>query len=183
MDRAADLDSALDFVIGRIAQQAIQSGEPLNDEEHLLLRYMSSSAVASFDPETNLVPRNITYERVCTLAKTAYLHDRRANPKTLDWEFAFAVFALNGHPMWGLLQQAGLKHRRPWRDQFLLVVTAVLFAVVPILVELHWVVEVGFACAIVVLAYLASRRMEKRRLQREIESYRVASGVVRAVRS
>jgi hypothetical protein len=43
MDRTADLESALSFVIGRIAEQAKLSGEPLNDEERLLLNYLPSS--------------------------------------------------------------------------------------------------------------------------------------------
>src|SRR5437879_7108677 len=96
MDRTADLDSALSFVIGRIAEQAKLSGEPLNDEERLLLNYLPSSPTTYPDLEMPvLVPRNINLERVCALGKAAYQQDRQVNPTSLDWEFAFAVFTLN----------------------------------------------------------------------------------------
>jgi hypothetical protein len=39
MDRAADLHSARNFVIGQIAEQAERQGEPLSDEQRLLLRH------------------------------------------------------------------------------------------------------------------------------------------------
>ena len=104
MDRTADLDSALSFVIGRIAEQATVSGKPLSDEQRLLLNYLPSETPANWDPEFPvLVPRNINLERVCALGKAAYLHDRQLNPSSLDWEFAFAVFTLNRPPMGGLL--------------------------------------------------------------------------------
>jgi len=77
MDRTADLDSALSFVIGRIAEQATVSGKPLSDEQRLLLNYLPSETPANWDPEFPvLVPRNINLERVCALGKAAYLHDR-----------------------------------------------------------------------------------------------------------
>jgi hypothetical protein len=127
MDRTADLDSALSFVIGRIAEQAKLSGEPLSDEQRLLLNYLPSSGPANWDPEIPLlVPRNINLERVCGLAKAAYQYDRQVNPASLDWEFAFAVFTLDRHPMGGLLQWAGMKPRRPRWDGLLLIVTALL---------------------------------------------------------
>src|SRR5213080_17628 len=76
MDRTADLDSALSFVIGRIAEQATVSGKPLSDEQRLLLNYLPSETPANWDPEFPvLVPRNINLERVCALGKAAYLHD------------------------------------------------------------------------------------------------------------
>jgi hypothetical protein len=37
MDRTADLDAALGFVIGRIEEQAMRSGEPLNEDHPFLL--------------------------------------------------------------------------------------------------------------------------------------------------
>ena len=55
MDRAADLDSARNFVIGRIAEQAKRSGEPLSDEQRLLLNFLPSAALASWDPEIPLL--------------------------------------------------------------------------------------------------------------------------------
>jgi len=73
MDRTADLDSALSFVIGRIAEQAKVSGEPLSDEQRLLLNYLPSETPANWDPEFPvLVPRNINLERICALGKAAY---------------------------------------------------------------------------------------------------------------
>src|SRR5712671_1346916 len=105
MDRTTDLDSALSFVIGRIAEQAKLSGEPLSDEQRLLLNYLPSSALANWHPEMPvLVPRNIDLERVCALGKAAYQYDCQTNPASLDWGFAFAVFMLYRHPMRGLLR-------------------------------------------------------------------------------
>jgi hypothetical protein len=181
MDRTADLDSALSFVIGRIAEQAKLSGEPLNDEERLLLNYLPSSPTAYPDPEMPvLVPRNINLERVCALGKAAYQQDRQVNPTSLDWEFAFAVFTLNRHPMGGLLQLAGMKLRRPRWDGLRLIVTALLpIAAVVLLVwnadeNLFRSVGIGLACvAIMLFMFFASRRIEKQRLREEIERCRL----------
>src|SRR5207249_12173569 len=108
MDRTADLDSALSFVIGRIAEQAKVSGEPLSDEQRLLLNYLPSETPANWDPEFPvLVPSNINLERVCALGKAAYLPDRQLNPSSLDGEPAFAVFTLNRPLMGGLLRWSG----------------------------------------------------------------------------
>jgi hypothetical protein len=135
MDRTADLDSALRFVIGRIAEQAKLSGEPLSDEQRLLLNHLPSSTQANWDPEIPvLVPRNINLERVCALGKAAYQHDGQVNPASLDWEFAFAVFTLDRHPMGGLLQWAGMKPRRPRWDGLLLIVRALLPIVAVVLI-------------------------------------------------
>ena len=113
MDRTADLDSALGFVIRRIAEQAKLSGESLSEEQRLLLKYLPSETPANWDPEfLVLVPRNINLERVCALGKAAYLYDRQVNPSSLDWEFAFAVFTLNRHPMGGGSSTMG-RHETP----------------------------------------------------------------------
>jgi hypothetical protein len=80
----------------RLAEQAKLSGEPLSDEQTFVARPPSllSSAPANWHPEIPvLVPRNINVERVCALG------DRQVNPASLDWEFAFAVFTLDRHPM------------------------------------------------------------------------------------
>ena len=182
MDRTADLEAGLRFVSGRIVEQAALSGDPLNDEQRLLLNYMPSSPVASFDPETTLVPRNINYERLCALGKAAYLSDRQVNPTSLDWEFAFAVFTLNRHPMWGLLKWAGLKYRRPWWDQLLLIVAALLFVLLLMLAawNVPWtalqLIGIGFGCVALLLSmHFVSRRIEERELEKEIERYRLAS--------
>jgi hypothetical protein len=109
MDRTADLDAALSFVISRIAEQAKLSGEPLSEQQRLLLSYLPSPTPAVWYPGIpEMVPRNIDLERVCELGNAAYTHDRHVNPASLDWEFAFAVFALNRHPMRGLLQWTGM---------------------------------------------------------------------------
>src|SRR5207249_11519272 len=104
MDRTADLDSALSFVIGRIAEQATVSGKPLSDEQRLLLNYLPSETPANWDPEFPvLVPRNINLERVCALGKAAYLHDRQLNPYLSHRKFAIAVYTLNSPSIGGLL--------------------------------------------------------------------------------
>ena len=85
MDRSTDLDSALRFVIDRIAEQAKLSGEALNDEQLLLLNYLPSSPTTYWDPEMPvLVPRNIELERVCALGKAAYQHDWQLNQESLN---------------------------------------------------------------------------------------------------
>jgi hypothetical protein len=180
MDRTTDLDSALRFVIGRIGKQAMLSGEPLSEEQHMLLNYLPSSTPANWGPEIiSPIPRNINYERVCALAKTAYLIDRQANPESLDWEFAFAVLTLNRHPIWGLLHLAGMKNRKPLRDQFLLILTGLLpvMAVILVLWKTPWSlfksVAIGSGClAIMVLMYFASRRGEEQQLEEDIERCR-----------
>src|SRR5215475_4083741 len=122
MDRTADLDSALSFVVGRITEQAQLSGQPLNEQQRLLLNYLPSSATTNWDPEIPvLVPRNINLERLCELGKAAYQHDRQVNPASLDWEFAFSVLRLNRHAMAGLLQLGGMKPRRPRWDRLRLI--------------------------------------------------------------
>jgi hypothetical protein len=191
MDRTGDLDSALSFVIGRIAEQAKLSGEPLSDEQRLLLNHLpsSSSTPANWHPEIPvLVPRNINLERVCALGKAAYQHDRQVNPASLDWEYAFAVFTLDRHPMGGLLQWAGMKLRRPRWDGLLLIVTALLPIVAVVLLvwnaDGHLFRSVGIASgcvAIMLLMFFASRRIEKQRLKEHIERCRLASRFVGSV--
>src|SRR6266567_5398664 len=186
MDRTADLDSALSFVIRRIAEQAKLSGESLSEEQRLLLNYLPSETPANWDPEFPVpVPRNINLERVCALGKAAYLHDRQLNPSSLDWEFAFAVFTLNRHRMGGLLQWAGMKLRRPRWDGLQLIATG--FVPIVAVVLLVWnadgplfrSVTIGSGCiASMLLMLLASRRIEKQQLKEYIERCRVASRFV-----
>ena len=189
MGRTPDLDSALSFVIGRIAEQAKLSGEPLSDEQRLLLNYLPSSTPQNWDPEIPvLVPRDINLERVCALGKAAYQHDRQTNPASLDWEFAFAVFTLYRHPMRGLLQWVGMKLRRPRWDGLVLIVTALLPIVAVVLVvwnadgSLFRPVGIGSGCvAIMLLIFFASRRIKKQRLEQDIERCRLASRFVGTV--
>ena len=192
MDRAADLEGALRFVIGRIEEQATQSGEPLTEEQRFLLNNLPSSSlpiIRASDPEfAPLVPRDIKYERLCALAKSARLNDIQFGPASLDWEFASAVFRLNNHPMCSLLMWAGVKQHRPWWDRFLLIGAAVLFIVLAMGLmffvgvdpknPFQWV-ELGFGyIAIVLLAYFGSRRVEKSQLEKEIDRCRLASRFV-----
>jgi len=186
MDRTADLDSARNFVIGRIAEQAKRSNEPLSDEQRLLLNYLPSSGPENWDPEIPvLVPRNINLERVYALGKAAYQHDLQVNPASLDWEFAFAVFTLNRHPMGGLLQWAGMKLRRPQWDGLKLIATGLVPVVAVVLLvwnadgPLFLSVAIGSGCvASMLLMFFASRRIEKQRLKEYIERCRVASRFV-----
>jgi hypothetical protein len=189
MNRTADLDAALDFVTSRINQQATLSGEPLDVQESLLPTNLPPSTPAIWlagpeTPDPPPVPIDVNYERLCALAKAAYLNDRKTNPESLDWEFAFAVFALKRHPMWGFLKQAGVKYRRPRWDGILLVIASLLFivagAALAFLVGLgdepwtrfQWI-EFGFGySAALVLMYFASRRIEERQLQKEIDRCR-----------
>ena len=133
MDRAADMNPALAFVINRIEEQAMRLGQPLDEEQRSLLNNLpDQSDVPEFstgDPEfpVHFRLRDVTYERLCALAKAAYRTDREMDPRSQEWEFAFNVSKLNRHPMAWLLQWAGVKQRRPWWDGWLLVAAALLF--------------------------------------------------------
>jgi hypothetical protein len=194
MDRKTDLETALRFVVRRIEEQAIASGHPLSEEERLLLKNLPRSNVDStwiseFGPP-ELVPRNINLERLCTLGKTAYLNDHQGDPASLDWHFAFVVFTLHRHPMWGLLQYAGLKYGRPLTDQLILIIAALPFLIIPLLLAWNgpWTllksigIIFGFIAASVCL-YLASRRIHGRQLEQEIERCRLGSRFVSSTAS
>lgn len=56
MDRTADLESALRFVIRRIEEQATRSGEPLSEEQRMLLNYLPTSSSGGGSPEDIPVP-------------------------------------------------------------------------------------------------------------------------------
>jgi hypothetical protein len=142
MDRAADMSAALAFVINRIEEQAMRLGQPLDEEQRFLLNNLpDQSDVPEFstgDPEfpAHFRLRDTTYERLTTLAKGAYGSDREVNPGSHEWEFAFNVAKLNGHPICWLLQWAGVKQQRPWWDRWLLVAASLLFitASVPLMI-------------------------------------------------
>ena len=188
MNRTVDLDAALCFVAGRVNEQATLSGDPLNAQQSLLLTNLPSSTPAIWipgpeTPDPPLVPKDVNYERLCALAKAAYLNDRKINPESLDWEFAFAVFKLNRHPMWGVLHSAGVKmFRRPLWDQ-LFVIIAALFPLIAVIL-LAWngprtlFQWAGIFCgtvAIPLLIYFASRQIEQWQLENHIERCRLAS--------
>jgi hypothetical protein len=74
MNRTADLDAALRFEIGRIEEEAIRAGEPLNVEQSFLLNHLPKDSLPQAydtDPEVlvALVPRDTPYERVCAIAQ------------------------------------------------------------------------------------------------------------------
>jgi hypothetical protein len=191
MDSTADLDAALGFVIGRIEEQAMRSGEPLNSDERFLLnnlpRHSDAPEFTTGDPEYSLtfILRDTTYERLCAVAKAAYRNDLELNPGSRDWEFAFNVSKLSRHPMCWLLQWAGLKQRRPWWDRWLLTVAALLFviaamALTSLVIEQPWAwwrwtaVVAGYV-SVLFLMYVATRRIEERQLERNIQRCRNAS--------
>lgn len=192
MDRTADLELALNWVIRRVEKQANESGHPLNEEERFLLRNLPSrSDWVSWAPDLgppSLAPRNLNLERLFALGRAAYLTDRRANTQLPDWRFAFAVFTFNAHPMWGILRHAGLEERRPLADLpyliggGLLVVLGLLFAMVPLLLapsalwSLFLSIGIGLASvAGTIWLYSASKRIQARRLEKEIERSRLAA--------
>jgi hypothetical protein len=131
MDRTADLKAALRFVTCRLEEQAFRSGEPLTRDQLSLLKNLPTlpprgMAFYYRDPmSAPLVPRDLNYERLWTIGKAAYLGDRKLAP-CLEWQFALAVFKLNNHAMHGLLEEAGVRQRRPTSDVFLLIVAASL---------------------------------------------------------
>jgi hypothetical protein len=188
MPQTTDLDAALAFVTSRVNEQATLSGAPLNVQQSLLLTNPPSSTLAIWipgpeTPDPPLVPRDVNYERLCALAKAAYLNDRKINPELLDWEFAFAVFKLNRHPMWGVLYSAGVKmYQRPLWDQLFVIIAALFPLIAVILVAwkgtrtlLQWAGILCGTVAIMLLIYLASRQIEQWQLENYIERCRLAS--------
>ena len=188
MDLTADSGAALGFVIRRIEEQAILSGEPLDEDHRSLLNDLPRRSDApAFDTggEFPFVPRDTTYERLCALAKTAHRSDIELNPASHDWEFAFNVLKLNRHPMCWLLQWAGVKQRRPWWDRWLLTIAALVFIIsttgLMFLIMnqprslLQWTATVAGCSSVIFLTYLASRRIEERQLEQNIERCRTAS--------
>jgi hypothetical protein len=191
MDGAADMRSALAFVINRIEDQAMRLGQPLDEEQRSLLNNLpDQSDVPEFstgDPEfpVHFKLRDVTYERLCALAKTAYRSDRQMNPGSQEWEFAFNVSKLNRHPVCWLLQWAGVKQRRPWWDRWLLVAASLLFviATIPLMLVVldrervlwRWgIVGAGYIGLLLFMRF-ASRRIEERQLEQNIETCRDAS--------
>jgi len=188
MNRTADLDAALSFVTSRVNQQATLSGEPVDLQQSLLLSNLPSLTPTVWipgpeAPDPTLVPRDVNYERLCALAKAAYLNDREINPESLDWEFALAVFTLSRHPMWRILNSAGVKmYRRPLWDQ-LFVIVAALFPVIAVIL-LAWngartlFLWAGILCgtvAIMLLIYFVSLQIARWQLQNHIEKCRLSS--------
>src|SRR5262249_23147254 len=190
MDRAADMSAALAFVINRIEEQAMRLGQPLDEEQRFLLNNLpdkpDTPEFSTGDPEfpVHFRLRDITYERLCALAKGAYRSDRELNPGSHEWEFVFNVSKLNRHPLCWLLQWAGGKQRRPWWDGWLLVAASLLFilASVPLMLLVadrgwvlwRWAAVAAGYIGLVLLMRFVSRRIEERQLKQNIERYRGA---------
>jgi hypothetical protein len=197
IDQTADLKTALTFVISRIEREATLSGLPLDEDERLLLNNLPKTPrmpeISVGDPgfSTDIRLRDIIYERLCALAKDARLKDLAQNPTSLDWDFAFSVAKLNGHPLSWLLQWAGVKQRKPWWDRCLLVFAALLFVAATMLllflvvdkppVLWRWVVFVVLYVGLILFMHSASRRIERRQLKQNIERFRNASRFVTTV--
>ena len=194
MDRSADMNAALAFVINRIEEQAMRLGQPLDEEQRWLLNNLpDQSDVPEFstgDPEfpAYFKLRDVTWERLCAVAKAAYRCDREMNPGSQEWEFAFNVSKLNRHPMVWLLQWAGVKQRRPWWDRWLLFAASLLFviATIPLMLVVidrervlwRWgIVSAGYV-GLLLFMRVVSRRIEKRQLEQNIEKCRDASRAV-----
>ena len=187
--KTADLDAALRFVIERIEEEANRSGKPLSDEERLLLNnlpkgpplFQNSGGYEEFPPV--VVPRDVTYERLCALAKLAYQSDRKASAEAGSWEFAVAVSTLCRHPISWLSWWAGSKTRKPPWDPWRLLGAAALIligsgaALITIVVHELWtrllLTLIAAGCiATVVFLYFASQRTERWQLEQDIERYR-----------
>jgi hypothetical protein len=194
MDLAADVNAALAFVINRIEDQAMRLGQPLDEEQRWLLNNLPDQSdmpeFSTGDPEfpVHFKLRDVTYEKLCAVAKAAYRSDREMNPGSQEWEFAFNVSKLNRHPMAWLLQWAGVKQRRPWWDRWLLVAASLLFVIVTIPLMLvvidrervlwRWgIVGAGYIGLLLFMRFV-SRRIEQRQLEQNIEKCRDASRVV-----
>ena len=184
------LHRALEFIVRSIEEQATLEGEPLSDEQNFLLTNLPTSPSYSVDNTStvpfvspSLMPRDRDYERLIALAKKARRRSIGSGYPRQDsqWIFAAAVCKLNHHPMFWLLQWAGVKDPRARWDRLLLVISALLIVSIvtlSVLVEIWtrslwaWVcLGVGFLVGAVLL-YVGSRHLEERQLKRIIEKSR-----------
>jgi hypothetical protein len=189
MKRTVDLETALGFVIGRIVAEAIRSGEPLSDEEDLLVHHLPKEAAPpqtyATDPQFSTVihSRDPAYERLCGLAKAARQIDLQLDTSSaLDWEFAAAVSKLNRHPISWLLDWAGVKVRRTWWDGCLLLAFSLLLgfsgvglafvALIESWKPFAWAAVGSAFLAFVVLLFSVSRRIEMWQVNQRIEACR-----------
>jgi len=189
----ADLDAALAFVKRRIEEQGHRSGNPLDDEERLLLNNLpTTSPIIHYpDPEFPVpIPRDFAFEKLCKLANAAYACDLQVNRETeVDWKFAIAVLKLEKHPMYWLLGWGGIVAKRPWWDRLLLWVAGVMFVICLLGLiffadtrEPSSTVRVSAAvitCYVAVLTvlYFAFRRFEDWQLRSDVEKYRKTTGI------
>jgi hypothetical protein len=184
MDRTADLTTALRFVIGRIEAEARRASEPLTEEQRSLLNDLPTHSTFAHSRDMwVLVPRDTAYERLSGLAKDAHQNDMQLHPASvLDWEFAAAVLKFHRHPMSWLLQWAGVKERRPWWDQWLLLAAGLLaaFSLLALLLlgankhltRLQWAGVATAYATFLIFLHSASRRIEDWQLELTIERCR-----------
>jgi hypothetical protein len=193
MKTTSDLEAALSFVTSRIEEAAFRSGDPLSEEQRYLLHHLPTSSPFPYDRsvttigDSELVPRDFDFEKLCEAAKSARAYDLRLNPTSAaEWEFAAAVAKLDHHPISWLLEWSGVRVRRPWWDKWLLVGFAFLFVLfscgVMLLAlaaspstRLQWGAIGVVYVAVLVAAYFASRRIEEWQLIRTIESRRTSN--------
>src|SRR3954470_3877702 len=137
----SDLQTALAFVRQRTEEQANRSGEPLNDEERLLLTNLPTSSELPLwvDPEYSIpIPRDLVYEKLIRMAKDAHREDVDGRPNLLlEWKFAATVLKLKRHPMSWLLQWAKVSEKKPWWDRLLLWMSGLVVVCCGILFAWH----------------------------------------------
>ena len=188
-----DIDAALEFIFKRIEEEAARSGEPLSEEEHQLLHELPGRPTREFrytpqmhgdwGLEIQVPTRDIPYEKLCKVAKSAYDFDRNAGAAfTTNWEFAASVTKLNHHPAAWLLDWAGVKYRKPWWDQLVLLAFACLVIAagggLMLLFELQlltksiWAIIAALCVILLVLLFRATGRIEDWELRRSVESCR-----------
>ncbi|HST08918.1 MAG TPA: hypothetical protein VLL05_00970 [Terriglobales bacterium] len=190
MNETKELQSALEFVIARIEQEAVRSGETLNDEQRFLLNNLpKESALPKMDgtdpesPPLVSIPRDLAYERLIALAREARDRDLQANTAFgREWKLAYLVSKLHRPPMAWLLEWAGMKKPGPWWDRAALIATALL--VISISLALIFVAEdkngsplrwVGVGAALAgmfLLLWFGSRHIEGWQLKRSIQKCR-----------
>jgi hypothetical protein len=192
---STDLEIALTFVIKQIDEEAARSGAPLDDDERYFLRHLpahptnSTFNSVSYSESPLPILRDYSYETLCTLAKNARLYDIGARPEaSRDWDFSAAVFQLEHHPMSWLLHWAGMKKKRPRWDRWFLLGTAILavfmflFGAITLSVLTEglraiwkWIFFIAGGCIsliVLVFAYVATQRLEKRELRKLVDRHR-----------
>jgi hypothetical protein len=132
--------------------------------------------------ETTLsLPRDLAFERLCTLAKAAHQQGLQLNPNDCDWKFAKAVTELHAHPMSWLLGWAGVKSWKPWWDRILLVVAAIIsislwmifmFVGTETHMRFHWVIAATGCAAVIAAMHFGTRWLESSQLRQTIEKCR-----------
>jgi hypothetical protein len=196
MNKDADLDNVLSFVVKRIEGEAERVGEPLTGEEASLLQDLPTAPLfpltVSGDPEfppPMPIPRDLAYERVIALTKEARRYDsQRDSTSDREWRYAASVCKLNRHPMSWLLRWAGIKEQKPWWDRSLLIISAILltFCLLAFILlgivnwtRLGWITAGLGYFAVTFSLYFSCRYVEEWQLRREIVKYRRAKGPTR----